>query len=95
MADSSEPAFLFLYRKGAVAPVDYLSTGATAPRSRTSQGYRNLSTVESIADLVVLVRQKENLGSLFRIAIVIEIQKIVGAFSPNSGIIVEKCFINF
>ena len=37
--------------------------------------------------------QKENLGSLFRIAIVIEIQKIVGAFSPNSGIIVEKCFI--
>ena len=26
MADSSEPAFLFLYRKGAVAPVDYLST---------------------------------------------------------------------
>lgn len=47
------------------------------------------------SDLVVLVRQKENLGSLFRIAIVIEIQKIVGAFSPNSGIIVEKCFINF
>ena len=32
MADSSEPAFLFLYRKGAVAPVDYLSTFATAPR---------------------------------------------------------------
>lgn len=31
MADSSEPAFLFLYRKGAVAPVDYLSTFATAP----------------------------------------------------------------
>ena len=50
-------------------------------------------TVESIADVVVLVKQKENLGSLFRIAIVIEIQKIVGAFSPNSGIIVEKYFI--
>lgn len=32
MADSSEPAFLFLYRKEAVAPVDYLSTFATAPR---------------------------------------------------------------
>lgn len=31
MADSSEPAFLFLYRKEAVAPVDYLSTFATAP----------------------------------------------------------------
>lgn len=31
MADSSEPAFLFLYRKGAAAPVDYLSTFATAP----------------------------------------------------------------
>ena len=31
MADSSEPAFLFLYRKGAVAQVDYLSTFATAP----------------------------------------------------------------
>ena len=30
MADSSEPAFLFLYRKEAVAPVDYLSTFATA-----------------------------------------------------------------
>ena len=35
------------------------------------------------------------LSSLFGIAIVIEIQKIVGAFSPNSGIVVEKCFINF
>ena len=34
MADSSEPAFLFLYRKGAVAPVDYLSTFATAPCQR-------------------------------------------------------------
>ena len=34
MADSSEPAFLFLYRKGAVAPVDYLSTFATAPAPR-------------------------------------------------------------
>lgn len=33
MADSSEPAFLFLYRKEAVAPVDYLSTFATAPSS--------------------------------------------------------------
>ena len=33
MADSSEPAFLFLYRKGAVAPVDYLSTFATAPEA--------------------------------------------------------------
>lgn len=33
MADSSEPAFLFLYRKEAVAPVDYLSTFATAPFS--------------------------------------------------------------
>lgn len=32
MADSSEPAFLFLYRKEAVAPVDYLSTFATAPQ---------------------------------------------------------------
>ena len=31
MANSSEPAFLFLYRKGAIAPVDYLSTFATAP----------------------------------------------------------------
>ena len=31
MADSSEPAFLFLYRKEAVAPVDYLSNFATAP----------------------------------------------------------------
>ena len=31
MADSSEPAFLFLYRKEAVAPLDYLSTFATAP----------------------------------------------------------------
>ena len=31
MADSSEPAFLFLYRKEAVAPVDYLYTFATAP----------------------------------------------------------------
>ena len=31
MADSSEPAFLFLYRKEAVAPVEYLSTFATAP----------------------------------------------------------------
>ena len=29
----SEPAFLFLYRKGAIAPVDYLSTFATAPLS--------------------------------------------------------------
>lgn len=65
----------------------------SSSRPRTSQGYRNLITVESIADVVVLVKQKENLGSLFRIAIVIEIQKIVGAFSPNSGIIVEKCFI--
>ena len=35
MADSSEPAFLFLYRKGAVAPVDYLSTFATAPFYRS------------------------------------------------------------
>ena len=34
MADSSEPAFLFLYRKEAVAPVDYLSTFATAPPFR-------------------------------------------------------------
>ena len=67
----------------------------SSSRSRTSQGYRNLITVESIADLVVLVKQKESLGSLFRIAIVIEIQKIVGAFFPNSGIIVEKGFINF
>lgn len=45
MADSSEPAFLFLYRKGAVAPVDYLSTFATAPlhqepRSRCSNPQR-------------------------------------------------------
>lgn len=65
----------------------------SSSRSRTSQGYRNLITVKSKADVVVLVKQKEKLGSLFRIAIVIEIQKIVGAFSPNSGIIVEKCFI--
>ena len=65
----------------------------SSSRPRTSQGYRNMITVESIADVVVLVKQKENLGSLFRIAIVIEIQKIVGAFSPNSGIIVEKYFI--
>ena len=65
----------------------------SSSRPRTSQGYRNLITVESIADVVVLVKQKENLGSLFRIAIVIEIQKIVGAVSPTSGIIVEKCFI--
>ena len=35
MADSSEPAFLFLYRKEAVAPVDYLSTFATAPSEFT------------------------------------------------------------
>ena len=37
MADSSEPAFLFLYRKGAVAPVDYLSTFATAPLRVTAE----------------------------------------------------------
>ena len=36
MADSSEPAFLFLYRKEAVAPVDYLSTFATAPSFYTA-----------------------------------------------------------
>lgn len=36
MADSSEPAFLFLYRKEAVAPVDYLSTFATAPEGKLS-----------------------------------------------------------
>ena len=39
MADSSEPAFLFLYRKGAVAPVDYLSTFATAPLNMVYLGY--------------------------------------------------------
>lgn len=37
MADSSEPAFLFLYRKEAVAPVDYLSTFATAPLAYANQ----------------------------------------------------------
>ena len=36
MADSSEPAFLFLYRKEAVAPVDYLSTFATDNHERIS-----------------------------------------------------------
>lgn len=40
MADSSEPAFLFLYRKEAVAPVDYLSTFATAPSAGLAEsGY--------------------------------------------------------
>ena len=39
MADSSEPAFLFLYRKEAVAPVDYLSTFATAPLAGFVCGY--------------------------------------------------------
>lgn len=38
MADSSEPAFLFLYRKEAVAPVDYLSTFATAPLHKLLTG---------------------------------------------------------
>ena len=53
----------------------------------------NIADKALITELFEKYKQKENLGSLFRIAIVIEIQKIVGAFSPNSGIIVEKCFI--
>ena len=46
MADSSEPAFLFLYRKEAVAPVDYLSTFATAPFCLNTMGrWRSLRTI--------------------------------------------------
>lgn len=53
MADSSEPAFLFLYRKGAVAPVDYLSTFATAPLP--------------YIDKLILAYSQENTNRLFEL----------------------------
>ena len=55
MADSSEPAFLFLYRKEAVAPVDYLSTFATAPFFEEHRGLQvpMQKTVGSVLKLVL------------------------------------------
>ena len=57
MADSSEPAFLFLYRKGAVAPVDYLSTFATAPASnKKPAGMASVQTIPAGFDAFYLKR---------------------------------------
>ena len=58
MADSSEPAFLFLYRKGAVAPVDYLSTFATAPFC--------VETVSALRDKTGNQRRKKAFVTLLR-----------------------------